>query len=68
MKGYSLNDPIVKELATEYKLTLELAQESMNDMLKCNEVSLMTCENCNTENCEELCDLWHINYNSFVLN
>jgi len=67
MKGYSINDPIVKELAKEYKLTVEIAQASMNDMLKCDEVSSMTCKDCNKNNCEELCTLWHKNYNEFVL-
>jgi len=67
MKGYSINDPIVKELASEYKLTLELAQASMNDMLKCDEVSSMTCKDCDKNKCEELCKIWHKNYDNFVL-
>jgi len=54
-------------LAKEYKLTVEIAQASMNDMLKCDEVSSMTCKDCNKNNCEELCTLWHKNYNEFVL-
>ena len=66
MKGYSVDDPIVKELANEYKLTLELAQASMNDMLKCDEVSSMTCKDCDKNNCEELCETWHTNYDEYL--
>jgi len=48
-------------------MPLEDAQRYMNDTLKYNEVSLITCVNCNIINCEECCDKWHINYKNLVL-
>jgi len=67
MKGYSINDNVVKELAEEYKMPLEDAQRYVNDTLKYNEISLMTCVNCNIINCEECCDRWYTNYKNLVL-
>ena len=58
---------VVKELAEEYKMTLEEAQKYMNDTLKYNEVSLITCKDCKIINCEECCDKWDVNFNSFIL-
>lgn len=67
MKGYSIGDKVVKELAEEYKMALEEAQKYMNDSLKCNETNLMTCEDCNIINCEEPCEKWYINFNNIIL-
>ena len=68
IKGYSIDDIIVKELAKEYKMETKEAQKYMNDTLKYNETNLITCKNCNIINCEEPCEKWYTNYNSFILD
>ena len=67
MKGYSIDDPIVKELAEEYQMTLEETQKFMNDTLIYNEVSLITCMDCKIINCEQCCDKWDVNFNNVIL-